>query len=192
VVTTHEAAAALKGSTSAASRMLGTLADHGLATHLRHGLWLLGTDPVDPRQLSAEITRPYPSYVSFASALAAHQVIDQIPREITLASLGRAKRVRTALGSFVTHRMPPALFGGFERRDGFSLATVEKAVFDFYYVAAASGHTRQRLPELDLPSSFARKTVERWIGRIRSPRLRTLVRASIERALRHAALAAAG
>ncbi|HEV2249871.1 MAG TPA: hypothetical protein VGT60_05130 [Candidatus Limnocylindria bacterium] len=113
-------------------------------------------------------------------------MIDQIPREIHLASLGKAKRVRTPLASFVTHRVPPELFGGFDRRDGFALATAEKAIFDFYYVAAASGHVRQRLPELDLPSSFTRKTIEHWIGRIRSARLRTLVHASIERTLKRA------
>jgi len=186
MVTTGEAAAALRTSTSAASRTLRTLAAHGLVTHVRHGLWRLGTGVADPRQLGPEITRPYPSYVSFASALADYEVIDQIPRDVHLASLGRAKRVRTPLASFVVHRLPPELFGGFERREGFSVASVEKAIFDFYYVAAASGHVRQRLPELDLPSSFSQKRIEQWTRLIRSRRLQTLVRSSIERALKTA------
>lgn len=191
VVTTEEAAAVLKTSSSAASRTLRRLTAQGLAAHVRHGLWRLGADVADPRELSADITRPYPSYVSFASALAAHEVIDQIPRDIHLASLGKAKTVRTPFASFVIHRVPPELFGGFERRTGYAVATVEKAVFDFYYVAAASGHPRQRLPELDLPSSFSRKHVEQWIGRIKSRRLRTLVRSSIEKTLSQTDLAAA-
>lgn len=183
VLTTSEAAAALKTSSSSASRTLRTLSDHGLATQVRHGVWRLGTDLPDPRQLSLEITRPYPSYVSFPSALAAHEVIDQIPREIALASLGRAKTVRTPFAVFSVHRLPPELFEGFEPRAGFALATVEKAIFDFHYVAAASGHTRRRLPELDLPRSFSRAEIDRWIRRIRSRRLQTLVRASIDRTL---------
>ena len=184
VFTTEEVVAALKTSSSAASRTMRVLASHGLATHVRHGLWRLGTSPADPRQLGPEITRPYPSYVSFASALAAHEVIDQIPRDITLASLGRPKRVHTASASFAVHRLPPELFGGFERRDGFDLATVGKAIFDFSYVAAASGHARRRLPEMDLPRSFSRTEIDRWIGLIGSKRIQTLVRRSIDRTLR--------
>ena len=115
-VTTREAAAALRVSTSSASRALRTLAERGLAQRIRHGLWSLADRTADPRLLAGEITRPHPAYISFASALAAHGVIDQIPREIALASTGRAKRVRTSQGIFVVHRVPPRLFGGQRRR----------------------------------------------------------------------------
>jgi transcriptional regulator with XRE-family HTH domain len=54
---------------------------------------------------------------------------------------------------------------------------VEKALFDYFYVASASGRSRARTPELDLPASFSRKQVESWLVRIRSVRLRTRVRA---------------
>ena len=130
-----------------------------------------------------ELTRPFPAYVSFQSALAARGAIDQIPREISVASLAKPRRVETRLATFVIHRLPPALFGGFEESDGVAVATVEKALFDYFYVAAASGRTRARLPELDLPASFSRNKLESWLTRIRSVRLRTRVRAAIERAL---------
>jgi predicted transcriptional regulator of viral defense system len=185
-LTTAEAAAALRVSTSSASRALHTLAQRGLAAPVRHGLWTLLPGAEDPRRLAPEITRPYPAYVSFASALAARGVIDQIPREIALASTGRPKRVRTRQATFVVHRVPATLFGGFEDRDGVPLATAEKALFDFQYVTAASGKTRERLPELDLPASFSRREVDRWVGRIPSPRLRRLVADRVERALAHA------
>src|SRR5207249_3832176 len=112
--------------------------------------------------------------------------IDQIPREISVASLAKPRRVETHLATFVIHRLPPALFGGFEESDGVALATVEKALFDYFYVAAASGRTRMRLPELDLPTSFSRKQLGNWLARIRSTRLRTRVRAAIARAVEHA------
>jgi predicted transcriptional regulator of viral defense system len=125
--------------------------------------------------------------VSFASALAAHGAIDQIPREIAIASMSRPKRVRTITATFLVHRIPPELFGGFEVHGGVPLATPEKAVFDFVYVSQASGRTRQRLPELDLPRSFSRRAIDTWIKRISSPRLRTLVADRIRRAVAHAA-----
>ena len=186
-VTTREAAAALRISTSSASRALRTLAQRGLARQIRHGLWSLADRPADPRLLAGEITRPHPAYISFASALAAHGVIDQIPREISLALTGRPKRVKTSQGFFVVHRVPPGLFGGYDLKDGVSIATPEKALFDFVYVSQASGRTRQRLPELDLPASFSRREVDGWIKRISSPRLRELVNNGVKRALQHAA-----
>lgn len=186
VITTAEAAAALQTSPSAASRGLRTLEAQGLVRRLRHGLWTLAAQPVDPRTIVTELTRPFPAYISFQSALATRGAIDQIPREINVASLAKPRRIETQLGTYVIHRLPPALFGGFEESDGIPIATVEKAIFDYFYVASASGRTRVRLPELDLPAGFTRKRLEIWVARIESVRLRTRVRAAIERALAHA------
>lgn len=187
VITTGEAAAALRVSESSASRTLRTLERRGLLRRVRQGIWTLdGASGGDPRAIIADLTRPLPAYVSFQSALATRGAIDQIPRETTIASLGRPRRVRTSLGTFVIHRLPPKLFGGFEDYNGVPVATVEKALFDYFYVAAASGHPTRRLPELDLPAAFAEKDVRNWIERIASPRLRTLVNAAVDGALRHA------
>lgn len=186
LLTTGEAAAALRTSQSSASRALRTLAARGLVRRIRYGLWAITPEPLDPRRIIAELTRPFPAYVSFQSALAAHGAIDQIPREVTVASLAKPHRVLTALGTYVIHRLPPELFGGYEERDDIALASVEKALFDYFYVACASGHPRRRLPELELPADFSRKQVDGWIERIRSPRLRTLVAEAAARALEHA------
>jgi len=186
VITTGEAAAALRVSDSSASRTLRTLATQGLLRRIRQGLWAVDGRERDPRSVAADLTRPYPAYISFQSALAARGVIDQIPREFGVASLGKPKRVQTSLGTYAVHRLPPELFGDFEEKDGVALATVEKALFDALYVACASGHPDRRLPELDLPADFSPKKVHAWIKRIASARLRTLVEAAVRRALEHA------
>jgi len=186
VLTTAEAAAALQTSGSAASRGLRTLEKQGLVRRLRHGLWTLDSRPLDPRAIVSQLTRPFPAYISFQSALAARGAIDQIPREISVASLAKPRRIETRVATYVIHRLPPALFGGFEESNGVALATVEKALFDYFYVASASGRTRARVPELELPAGFSRKRVDSWLARVRSERLRTRVRAAIEHALEHA------
>lgn len=186
LISTAEAAAALQTSGSAASRGLRTLEAQGLVRRLRHGSWILTDQSLDPRAIVAELTRPFPAYVSFQSALAARGAIDQIPREVSVASLAKPRRIETRLATYVIHRLPPALFGGFEDSGGVALASVEKALFDYFYVASASGRSRARLPELDLPASFSRKQLDWWLARIRSARLRTRVRTAIERALDHA------
>src|SRR2546428_1485574 len=172
VITTGEAAAALRVSTSAGSRSLRTLAQEGLAQRIRYGLWNLAPEPIDPRRLASEITRPYPSYVSFESALSAHGMIAQLPRDISLASLDRAKRVKTSFATYVVRHLPPELFGGYEEQSGIPLATAEKALFDHFYVAYASAHPRRRLPELELPDGFSWTAVRKWLNRIRSTNLR--------------------
>lgn len=185
-VTTGEAAAALNISVSQASRLMRTLEAQDLARHVRYGLWIVGPDPVDPRTLIEEITRPYPAYVSFTSALNAHGMIDQIPREISVASLDSAKRVKTELGTFAVHHLPPALFGGWIERDGVKLARPEKALFDLAYVSAVHGGRPRRVPELELPADFDRDELDRWLSRIESPRVRTLTSRGLRYALTRA------
>lgn len=182
-LTTGEAAAALRISTSAASRLLRDLATHGLASRVRHGLWVLGNEPIDPRRLAAEVTRPYPAYISFASALSFHHLIDQLPRDISVASLDRSKLVRTALAAIVVHHLPPDLFGGWVDEDGIKMASPEKALFDLCYVSAAHRARQRRIPELELPTDFDRSEINRWLARIDSPRLRTLTSRGLDYAV---------
>jgi predicted transcriptional regulator of viral defense system len=186
-VTTGEAAAALRISTSAASRLLSGLATHDLARRVRHGLWVLGSEPVDPRSLAEDVTRPYPAYISFASALNFHQLIDQLPRDISVASLDRSKQVRTTIATFVVHHLPPDLFGGWvEEDERIKVASPEKALFDLCYVSAAHGARQPRIPELELPTDFDSQEIARWLERIESPRLRTPTSRGLDYALRRA------
>lgn len=187
-LTTGEAAAALDVSISQASRTLRTLEARNLGRKVRRGLWIIGSASIDPLQLVEDITRPYPAYVSFTTALNAHGIIDQAPREITVASLDAGKRAKTSFGVYAVRHIPPRLFGGWDERDGVKLARPEKAIFDLAYVAAAHRGRSRRLPELELPVGFDREAITRWIARIESARLRTLtargVRQLLERAIR--------
>lgn len=182
VLTTGEAAARLRLPRFAASQILRRLADDGIVLQIRRGLWAL-TREVDPYALPEHLTAPYPSYISMWTALYRHGMIDQIPREIYVASLDRSKMIKTPVGNFVIQHLTPGLFGGFETRDGVRMATPEKGLFDTVYLAGARGERFARLPELELPSRFADKEVRRWVKRIPSSRLRTLVGRQLVRIL---------
>lgn len=186
VVRTGEVAAALKTSLSNASRSLRRLEAEGLARKVRQGIWIIGTEAIDPRMIADEITRPYPAYVSFMSALSAHGMIDQMPRDITIASLDAAKRVRTFLGTYAIRHLPPQLFGGWIERDGVKLATPEKALFDLAYVSAVHLGRARRIPELDLPRTFDHKQLARWLRAIPSARVRTLTKRAVDEFLHRA------
>ncbi len=174
VFTTREAAALWRSEQTSASRRLGSLEKAGLVRRIRRGLWALDPE-IEPGVAGPYLTAPLPSYVSLFSALAEHGMIDQIPRQISLISLARPRRILTNLGVYVVHQLAPELFGGFRgsERSGY-MARPEKALFDLVYVRAAAG-SRAYLPELSLPVGFDRGELGRWSERIESQRLRTLV-----------------
>lgn len=174
IIETREAAARLGVSVSRASQLLRSLEASGLVHRVRHGLWALRSN-VDASILPPYLTAPFPAYVSFWSALARHGMIQQIPRQIFVASLDRSQRITTSLGTYSIHHLAPEVFGGYEGSGEVGyLAIPEKALFDTVYLRAPRGG-RVLLPELELPAGFRRQVLEEWTGRIRRPRLRTLV-----------------
>jgi predicted transcriptional regulator of viral defense system len=174
VLTTREAAAGWQTAQGTAGRRLRAMEEAGLVRRLRRGLWTLDLD-VAPFALAPYLTAPFPAYVSFFSALSHHEVIEQIPRQISVASLDRARRIKTTVGTYEIHHLAPGLFGGYggSEESGY-LATPEKALFDTVYVRAAAG-SRAFFPELSLPRDFDDAQITEWTDRIESARLRTLV-----------------
>jgi predicted transcriptional regulator of viral defense system len=191
VLSTREAATLWRTSTQTAIRRLRAAEEAGLAVRVRRGLWSLDPE-IEPRVLAPFLTAPDPAYVSLASALARHGMIEQIPRRVAIASLGRPRRINTSLGIFDIHQLAPELFGGFSgnEADGY-LAQPEKALFDAVYVRAASA-SRAYFPELYLPPGFEPGELRRWSERIASARLRTRVERRLEEVLGDAGQLEAG
>lgn len=182
VVETREGAACLKTSPKNASRILHVLEESGLVLRIRHGLWALDPE-LDAFVVAPYLTAPFPAYVSLWSALARHDMIEQIPRSISVASLDRARRVDTPIGVFSIHHLAPELFTGFDGSpDTGYLATPEKALFDTVYIRAPRGG-RVYFPELSLPSGFDTGKIEAWTEAISQPRLRTIVSRELDAVL---------
>ena len=182
VIGTREAAVRLALSTSATSQLLRRLERSRLVRRLRRGLWVLRPE-TEPFAVSRYLTAPFPAYVSFWSALARHGMIEQIPRLVYVASLGRTRKIKTSMGDFSIHHLVPELFGGYRQIDeGGHLATPEKALFDTVYVLTPKGG-QIHLPELELTAAFADVELAGWTDRIANPRIRTLVRRGLNSAL---------
>ncbi len=186
VVSTAEVAAALRRTSSSASRVLRGLEEAGRIHRLRSGLWANGPNLPDPFTIAADLTAPHPAYVSFLSALSFHGAIDQVPRVVSVASLDRARRIQTEVGSYAIHHLPPELFGGWAETRRGRVATPAKAIFDLCYVSAASTGRARSIPELDLPGDFDRAEIDRWLERVANPRLGTLTRRGVAKALARA------
>jgi hypothetical protein len=186
VLTTQDAALSLGMTVPAASRALARLAAAGLVLPVRRGLWSLDRR-VDPLRLAEHLTAPFPAYVSLQSALFLHGMLSQIPQVVFVASLAPTRTVKTRLGVFSVHRLAPRFFGGFETTaDGVRLARPEKALLDVLYLAPARSRLFARLPEIEIPSTFAQTEARRWVRRIpRGPR-RTAVEARLQALLARA------
>jgi predicted transcriptional regulator of viral defense system len=171
---TADAATALGLTTAAASQTLTRLANAGLVRSVRHGTWWL-EDVLDPLRLPEYLTAPLPAYVSLQTALHRHGLIEQIPEVVYAVSLARTQKVKTKVGAFSIHHVAPEVFGGFEETErGAKLATAEKALFDFAYLSSGRSRLFTSLPELELPRSFKRKALGRWLAKIPTERSRTL------------------
>jgi predicted transcriptional regulator of viral defense system len=184
-ISTREAAARLRIPMSSASRLLASLVTRGVAQRLRPGLWVVGEELPDAFALASSLTAPAPAYISFTTALNHHGLIDQMPRQITVASTGRPRTIVTSRGEYVIHRIPPELFDGWSEDRGAWIARPEKALFDMAYVAAARGRSAF-VPEMDLPSGFDARHFDAWLARVPSARLRTLTRRELGRLMTRA------
>jgi predicted transcriptional regulator of viral defense system len=170
-------AAALLGVTAAnANMILRRLAHNGLILHVSRGRWV-GGDGIDRFALPELITAPSPAYVSLQSALFHHGLIEQVPAVIFAVTLSRPRRVRTPLGVVSLHRLPAALFEGFEpdAKTGAKIARPEKALFDVLYLAPGRSRLFAALPEMELPRTFRWAELSRYTGLVRSQSRRTFL-----------------
>ena len=176
---TRDVSALLQVSPANASALLGRLARRNLVNRLTRGRWTLDRQSRD--LLAEKVAAPAPAYLSLQSALFRHGVIEQVPGMIYAVTLGRARKVHTSNGTVSLHRLPPALFGGFEQMaDGAKVATVEKALFDLCYLSPTRSRLFVRLPEAELPHSFRWPEVARWTKLIAGKSRRAFVESKLK------------
>jgi predicted transcriptional regulator of viral defense system len=185
VFTTREAAARLRLTNGHASVSLARLRAAGLLVRLRRGVWAL-PNRVDALALPECLTAPFPAYVSLQSALYLHGMISQVPRVTYAVTLARTRRFVTPLGTVSLHHVRPAFFFGYENagRGGGRLATPEKALVDFLYLAPTRSRLFRALPELEWPKTFRASVARSIVSRIESDWRRRTVARGLEQLLR--------
>ena len=169
VVETRDVTALLQVSASSATTILRRLAQRGMITHLSRGRWLVD-ETIDRLALPELVSAPYPAYVSLQSALFHHGLIEQIPAVIYAVTPSRPRRLQTPVGTISFHRMPPALFTGFELlpRSDAKVAMPEKALFDLLYLAPGRSRVFSTLPELTIPRRFRWQRLKEYTELVKS------------------------
>lgn len=95
-----------------------------------------------------------PSYLSLDYVLYEHNMLTEIPRNITSVALRKTDRFSNELGNFIYHKVKEELFLGFTvtKKGDFSIlkATKAKALFDFLYFRKKLLVDREAVDELRL------------------------------------------
>ena len=187
VFDTGDAAARLGVKAAHASTILARLAAAKHVVRLRRGVWAF-RDRVDALALPEYLTSPFPSYVSLQSALYRHGMIEQVPAITYAVSLARTRRFTTPLGTVSIHHVDPGFFFGFEHMgtSGGRMATPEKALVDFLYLAPARSRLFRTLPELELPAQFSVRRARAAVARIGSATRRAMVSRALDGIVRRA------
>jgi predicted transcriptional regulator of viral defense system len=186
VFTTGDAAVQLGVQVGNASVVLARLTTSGQVLRLRRGVWAV-KERIDTLALPEYLTAPFPAYVSLHSALYLHGMISQVPAVTYAVSLARTRRYHTPLGTVSIHHVRPSFFFGFEAagRAGGRLATPEKALLDFLYLAPARSKLFRALPELEWPKRFSVRIARSIVKRVTPMRRQKIVARRLEQLLQN-------
>jgi len=171
---------------SNASRDLATLANEGMVTRIRRGLWAVPGQPdFSPYAVVPHLFAERPGgYVSLLAALNLHGMIEQIPPVVHVITPTQRPVLKTPVATYEFYRIQADLFGGYgpyRRTGNFDIAAAEKALFDTLYFSARKRRRFAYLPEVKLPATFSVPKVEGWIELIDHSPLRIAVKKRWER-----------
>jgi predicted transcriptional regulator of viral defense system len=181
VFTTRDVAVRLQVPNGHASVSLARLAAAGHLVRLRRGVFAF-PGRVNALAMPEYLTAPLPAYVSLQSALYLHGMISQMPAVTYAVTLARTRRYVTPLGAVSLHHVQPKFFFGFEDRGdaGGRLATPEKALIDFLYLAPARSQLFRALPEIAWPKAFRVNVARDIVRRIEPTSRRSFVAAKLD------------
>lgn len=103
-----------------------------------------------------------PSYVSLESALSFYSIITQFTYEITAVNPRKTKKIEVDEKLFSYSQILPKYYFGYEAKNGFLIATPEKALLDYIYMAER-GLRKMEIDEINL-SKINIKTFNNWAG----------------------------
>jgi predicted transcriptional regulator of viral defense system len=124
-----------------------------------------------------------PSYLSLDYVLHEHNMLTEIPRNITSVGLRKTENFSNDLGNFIYHKIKEELFIGFKvlKKGNFSIlkATKAKALFDFLYLRKRLLMDKRAIEELRLNlGEFTKSDFEELKGYVeieRSTRMKEII-----------------
>ncbi|MEK7470869.1 MAG: hypothetical protein AAB622_02635 [Patescibacteria group bacterium] len=130
-------------------KSLNRLQKNGVLQNLDKGKFLVSGSNATDFEIANFIV--YPSYVSLESALSFYGILPQFPYSITSATTQRSKKIEYNNKNYEYVKISNKLFFGYLKSDDFLIASKEKALVDYLYLAS-KGLKNTDISEWDLSS----------------------------------------
>ena len=139
-------------------KLMNRLERYGILSRVAKGKYIFPENIKNDFEIANIITSP--SYVSLESALSYYGILSQFPYLITSVTLLRSSKMDYKGKEFEYTHISEGMFWGFEKKDGFLIASPEKALIDTLYLAS-KGLRKIDVDELTL-SSLNKEKINRF------------------------------
>ncbi|MGI5827787.1 MAG: type IV toxin-antitoxin system AbiEi family antitoxin domain-containing protein [Patescibacteria group bacterium] len=134
------------------------LLDENVLTSLEKGKYYVTSKKPNEFQIAQFLYNP--SYISFETALNYYGILPQFPQAVTSATTKRARSKLVSGKEYSYSHISKNYFTGYENRDGFLIATAEKALIDQIYFSFKSLRSIDNLDEYDVSKIDKNKAKE--------------------------------
>jgi predicted transcriptional regulator of viral defense system len=135
------------------------------------GIYTTDLTKIDWEQFAVE--KYSPSYISFESALARHNILSQQPVSLTLATTNRSKKIKMLENMIIYRHIQPKLFWGYLKEENILIAEPEKAFLDLAYLSL-NGYAKFDPEEMNL-DLLDKQKIKAYLKKFNSSRLSRLI-----------------
>lgn len=132
-------------SESAAKSLLYRLKKAQIIKSLARGKFCFNFSSHTPSDFAIANFLNIPSYVSLESALSFYGIINQFPYQVTSVTLGKSKVFHFNQKKFSFTHLRSDYFTDYAQKDDFTIATPQKAIFDFVYLVYKGSRSKNNL-----------------------------------------------
>lgn len=150
---------------------LSRIIKRGELVKVAKGIYATDASKINWEQFAIE--KYLPSYISFESALARHNILSQQPVNLTVATANRSKKTKMQDNLIIYRHIQPKLFWGYLKEDNILIAEPEKAFLDLAYLSL-NGYAKFDPEEMNL-DLLDKQKIKTYLKKFNSSRLTALI-----------------
>lgn len=151
---------------------LSRMVKRGELFRITGGIYTTDISKIDWEQFAVE--KYPPSYISFESALARHNILSQQPVSLTMATANRSKKTKMLDNLIIYRHIQSKLFWGYLKDGDTLMAEPEKAFLDLAYLSL-NGYAKFDPEEMNL-DFLDKKKLKNYLKKFNSSRLNKLIK----------------
>lgn len=128
-------------------KTIGRMEKNNLITKLIKGKYIVTDSKISDFEKAGIILSP--SYISLESALSFYGILSQFPYSITSVTTQKSRKYEINGKEYEYTKISKGLYSDYTKKDGFLIATPEKALIDLIYLVS-KGLRKIDLTELDM------------------------------------------